>query len=190
MEKLSDANLDKVRAKVLGVSGPVSDEDFTEFVRKTYRDGEESTIDITVDTSMYRQTVDGVESLVKEKKAAEKLRDELLVLLDKTQKFFDKKVSTVYVDGNKKIATKKIDTTDNKFSTKDEEYSNYSDSTYNTFNEFVRFKYNYCRKVAAIVNLVATEYANAYKDQVKMSKDIIITGLREKPKKDESSKED
>ena len=186
-EKMSDSHLDKVRAKVLGVSTPITEEDFHKTIRETYRNGEEYTVDITVDTSMYRQTVDGVEALVKDKKSAEKLRDELIVLLDKTQKFFDKKVPTVYKDGNKQIATKRIDTSDNKFSTKEEEYSNYSDSTYNTFNEYIRYKYNYCRKIAGIVNLVATEYANAYKDQVKMSKEIIMTGLKSKPKKDESN---
>ena len=184
---LSDTNLDKIRAKVLGVSTPISAEDFTDTIRKTYRNGDDSTIEITVDDAMYRNTISDVESLVKEKKDAEKLRDQLLVLFNKTENFFEKKVSTVYVNKDKKIATQKLNVKDNQLSKEDEQYSNYSDSTYTVFNEFIRYKYNYCRKIASITNLVATEYCNAYKDQIKMSKEIIMKGLQEKSSSDKDS---
>lgn len=190
-QKMSDDNLDQVRGTVLGAGKPIKEDDFLETARKYYRNGETETISIHVDESLFRSTVNQVEDLVKRKKDAEQLRDKLIVLLSKTEDFFNKKVSSVYVDKAKKIPMKKLDIKDNKFGTEKEEYHNYTHAAEFNLNKFIQYKYNYCRKVASIVNLVASEYCNAYKDNVKMSREIIVKSLYGKnDDSDDTNKED
>lgn len=182
---LKESNLDKLRGEVLGSNQNISSEDFTETIRKYYRDGEISEISIDIDDSEYRNIISNVDSLVKDKKEAEKTRDDLIVLLDKTKRFFDQKASTVYVSGVKKIKTNRININDNKFSKEDDEYV--SDSGISSMEAFLRFKYNQANKLGAMINTVACERANAYKDQVKWCREVIRKGLfkTDEDKKDE-----
>ena len=176
-EYVKDSNLDKIRGKVLGTNNAISSEDFHEEVRKYYRDGELDDQPISISNEEFRSIIADVDSLMKGKKEAEKTRDKLIVLLDKTQKFFDKKASVIYVNNQKSIKTNRINTSDNEFKKGDDEYVKYSESAIGSIDAFIRFKYNQVNKIASIINLVASERANAYKDQVKQTRKIIKAAL-------------
>ena len=181
-EMLSNDNLDKIRGIVLGSNKRITEEDYVETVRKYYRGGEEDTIDIEVDDSLYRETLNSIDSLMKRKKEAEQYRDQLIIALGKAERFFDQKASVIFVDGKKTVSTKKLkfDDESNKLSSDEDVYNDYgsSNSAYNVMNHFIRYKYNYTRILASIINIATNEYCNAYKDNVKMARQIITGALK------------
>ena len=52
-----------------------------------------------------------------------------------------------------------------------------SEGSRDLFDTIVKFKYNQTRQVAGMVNIVVREYANAYKDKVKMTREVIRKAL-------------
>lgn len=188
VEYLSPANMDKIRATVLGSSKPIQEEEFAEEVRKFYRNGELDKVDIEVDTDMFRRIISGAKDLTFGKKEAIKTRDDLIALLSKAENFFDKKVSVVYRGDSQKIALKRVKVEDNKFKEDDTDYA--PDSGLKSVEQFVRFKYNQTHAVASIINLVACERANAFKDNVKFHMAIIRKALADSKTKTENDKSD
>lgn len=171
-EYLHPTNMDKIRATIMGAHKPVSDEDFTEEIRKFYRNGESDKVEIKVDMAMFKSIISGAKELTDGKKEAIKTRDTLIALLDKAQTFFDKKVSIVYREGSNKVTLTKVKVSDdNKFHEGDTEYV--SESGRKSIEQFIRFKYNQTHAIASIVSTVACERANAYKDNVKFHMEII-----------------
>lgn len=188
-EYLKTENLDKIRGRVLGVNTPIEEDDFHEEVLKYYRDGEVNTHVIEVDDSLFNSTISEIPTLMKEKKAAEQTRDQLISLLDKTQRFFDQKIGPMYDGGAQKLKTTtlKLEDKGNRISTDEENITEYKSSYASAVEAFVRYKYIQVNKLASIVNLVATERANAYKAQVKQAREIIrggITNSGDKTKED------
>ena len=47
-------------------------------------------------------------------------------------------------------------------------------------NQMIRFRYNQTKEVSSIINIVVRERANAYKDRVKVIKEIITKALYNK----------
>ena len=141
---------------------------------------------------IFKQTINEVDDLVKRKKDAEKYRDQLIITLNKAQTFFDKKASAIFVDDKKKIsATKlKLDEDNNSLKNDGEEYVDYSDSSMSVMNRFIRYKYNYTKALASIINIATNEYCNAYKDNVKMARQIIIGSLKKENTESKSSNSD
>lgn len=176
-EFLTDKNLAELRGKILGSNDAISEDDWHESIRKYYRNGELDAQKIHVDTTMYRDCVASAPQLSKFKKESEKTRDDLIMLLDKTQRFFDQKASSVYVSGTKKLRASSLNVKDGEFHKGEENYLKYSDSSASTLETLIRFKYTQASKLASMINLVATERANAYKDQVKMTREIIKGAL-------------
>ena len=188
-EFLTQANLDKLRGQVLGANRPISEDDFHEEVRKYYRDGSLDETSIHIDTAKFKKIIDDVPDLMKQKKEAEKTRDDLIILLDKTQRFFNQKGSVVYVSGKQQIKTNTISVDDNNFKKGEDNYdTSYSISSMDKVEKFLRFKYNQSNKLAGMINLVASERANAYKDQVKMVRTIIKKALFKSKDDDEMKK--
>lgn len=181
---LEEDHLDKLRGEILGSNKAIAENDFQETVRKYYRDGELDTKTITITDTEFKTLIRNVPDMKKGKDDAENTRDKLLVLLDKTQKFFDTKASVVYKNNVKTINTKRISTSDNEFKTNDD-YVSYSDSNVQKLEVFLKFKYNQVNKVASMINMVASERANAYKDQLKQARMIIKAAINYKPEKKE-----
>lgn len=177
-EYLSTENLDKLRGKLLGVD-KMEEDDFASEVRKHYRDGEEDTISIEIDMSKFREFVNGTEKLVKDKKKAEKLRDDTIHMLNKALKFFDTKVGIMYKDKNKVLPADKLDVDMDKkiVSVNSDDRQYISEGNREVFDTMVKFKYNQTRQLAGMVNIVVREYANAYKDKVKMTREVIRKAL-------------
>lgn len=177
-EDLSDDNIRKIKLEVLGTGAKITDfDDYLVECRKHYRNGETDTTSIEVDTAMFRQTVSGVSELVKKKKEAEKLRDDVISLLRKTESFFEKKIATLYIDGNKKFDVKTLDISNNKLKT-ETKYEDFSSSTQEEIlDAYMGYKAKYLKQVSSIITIAMTEYVNAYKDQVKLSREIIIKSL-------------
>lgn len=174
---LSNDNINKIKEEVLNDTSIKDHDDYLVECRKYYRDGEVDAISIEVDTSMFRKAVSDVPELVKKKKDAEKLRDDVISLLRKTESFFDKKISSTYVDKNKKFEIKTLDVSDNKLKT-ETKYEDYSTSTKEELlDAYMSYKAKYLKQVSSIITIAMTEYANAYKDKVKMTREIITKSL-------------
>lgn len=185
---LIDSNLDGIRGKILGSNNKITENDFHEEVRKYYRDGDLDEITITIDNTYYHKVLDSIPKLVTDKKEAEKTRDKLIILLEKTQRFFNTNAAVVYKDSQQSIRTRKIDTSEYTFRTKEEEFQAYSEKNISNVEAFLKFKYNQVNKISSMINLVASERANAYKDQVKMYRSIIKSALS-KPEEDDDKKD-
>lgn len=177
---LATDNLNRLRGVILGNNSPIMEEDFLEEIRKYYRKGEIDTVEVHVDTTMFRDIVRGSSALMKEKKEAERTRDTLISLLQKTENFFNKKVPTVYDSkGNRSVELRSLSIDNNKVSVSGNELKTISGTT-ESIDRFVRFKYNQVKEISSMVNLVATERVNAYKDKVKMHREIIQKALFDK----------
>ena len=178
-EYLSDENLSKIRGKILGIEGKMEEDDFASNVRKHYRDGEEDTVSVDIDMGKFRDMVNGAEKLVKDKKKAEKLRDDTISMFNKAIKFFDTKVGVMYKDKDKVLPADKLDVDIDKksVSANSSERQYISEGSRDLFDTMVKFKYNQTRQVAGMVNIVVREYANAYKDKVKMTREVIRKAL-------------
>lgn len=186
---LTDENLDKIRGQVLGNDAMIPAEDFQEEVRKYYRNGEKESQSVHIDTAKFAKYVASAEEFVKLKKETAQTRDKIIVLLDKTEKFFDTKVGTIYVDKQRTINTRKVNISDNKFNTEDDEDRiGYSDSSMENIDRYVKFCYTKVKNISGICNTVVTERANAAKDQVKFTADVIRTALTKKSKKEGDDK--
>lgn len=173
---LSIDNLRELRGKILGTNTPINEDDFLETVRKYYRNGEETDQPIHIGLSEFRDAMSSASKDVKLMKDAEKLRDRFIIELDKAQKFFDQKAPLIYKDSNPTLRLKKAELKDNKFSQKDEDvYA--SGGKADVVNQMIRFHYNETKEVASIINIIVRERANAFKDKVKMSKEIITKAL-------------
>ena len=173
---LSVGHLRELRGNILGSGNPIDEDDFLDEVRKYYRNGEDKEETITIGLSEFRDAMNNATKDVKELKAAEKLRDNFIVQLDKAQKFFDQKAPVMYKDNNPTINLKKTELKDNKFKTTDEDVY-ISNGKSDAVNQMLRFRYSQTKEVASIINVIVRERANAYKDKVKASKEIITKAL-------------
>lgn len=188
-EMLSDKNLNKIRGIVLGTNKDISEDDFTETARKYYRGGENETVEITIDDSKFREALNSVDTLMKNKRDAEKYRDQLIYALHRAEIFFEKKATALYVDNKKKASTSKLkfDEDDNSLKTDEDVFVDYNDSSINAMNRLIRYKYNYTKALSSIINIATNEYCNAYKDNVKMVREIITGALKKENIEDKSS---
>ena len=182
---LDDDHLCKLRGEILGSNRVIHEDDFQETVRKYYRNGEEDTHNIKIKDSDFKKLLQDIPDMKKGKDEAEKTRDKLIILLDKTQKFFNTKATVMYKNNVKSISTKRIDVSDNEFKSGDDDYVKYSESSVQKLEVFLKFKYNQVNKIAGMINLVASERANAYKDQLKQARIIIKEAINYKPDKKE-----
>lgn len=172
---LSDSNLESLRGTILGTNTPIAKEDFLEEIRKHYRGGEIDTTSIEIDSTDIERIMDHAKELVTAKNESIKTRNELLALLNKAENFFGRKVKTVYDSANQQaISYQKIDVSDgNKFKTEKAETKSYSDDKLKILNTYVEFKYKQTQELASMINLVASERANALKDQIKQETTIL-----------------
>ena len=176
-EWMSTSNVDKLRGEISGIGKPISDDEFLEELRKYYRNGELDTEEIEVDMSMFRSVISSASEVTKGKKEAEKNRDELLRLLDSAEKFFSTKTATIYKDGTQNLKINRLSLKDEKLSKEEDEYVSYSSTVQSTTETLIKFKYNQTHTIATITNMVTTERVNAYKDLIKMNREIIQKAL-------------
>lgn len=178
-------HLNALRTQVLGTDGGnMNEDDLAEIARKFYRNGETDPIELTIDTARFKQALTDAEKLSKGKKDAEKLRDKTISMFNKAEKFFSTDVNVIYKNGDKTITNDKVsaDVSKGEFKVSgldDRVYNSHGSAT--TASTFIRFKYNQTHELAIISNIVVREYANAYKDAVKMTREIIRRGVS-KPK--------
>ena len=188
---LEESNVSKVRGQVLGENSPIEEDDFLDAIRKKYRDGADTVSEIQVDRSMVDTIISGAKELEKVKKEATKDRDTLLTLLEKTQRFFDRTLPTMYKGSSLQADVGSIDVANNKFS-KETKYVDASSDRVKVLNIYTSLKYKQINKIASIINLVAAERVNALKDQIKQERTILRRCLFEaddsgKPEKIEDS---
>jgi hypothetical protein len=171
-EWMNETHLEKLRGEVLGSGKPILEDEFTDTVREYYRNGENNTSDIKVDSSYVNGIINHAKKLEDTKKSSIKDRDTLITLLSKSESFFNKSLPTLYKGNQMQVNTAKIDTTDNKFSTTSN-YQNVSDPVMKTLTTYATFKSRQVNKIASMVNLVACERVNALRDQIKQERVIL-----------------
>lgn len=183
-EFLSDKNLDEIRARVLGVNGGISKDEFVETVRKYYRGGKGETSTIHIDSSHVKDIVTNVDKIVDGKKKAIKDRDDIIALLSKAEVFFSRKVDVVYKNSEQKIGARTFDVDDEKrtVSYGDTDIG-YSESAVAKISALVSTKYNETKAVSGIVNIIVSERANAFKDLVRQDRRIVGMALSSPKKK-------
>lgn len=188
-EFLSEQNLAEMRARVLGVSGGIPKDDFVETVRKHYRGGEKDATKIQITNKEVVKIVDTANEMVALKKKAENDRDNIIQLLSKAEVFFNRKVGLVYKDGKAKVGAKTFDVEDTSVKYGDTDIA-YNESDLAKVTALASVKYNETKAVSGIINIVVTERANAFRDLVKQSRQIVGKALAAPKKKLEKKDSD
>lgn len=185
---LSDENLDRIRGEVLGVKEHIPADKYREYVRKEYRGGEEEVTELKFDEGHIREIVNHAGELVEAKKKAIEDRDRIISLLNKAETFFGDKLITSYNDNMKQIRGQSLDTNSGAKSVKRGEVTTFGyDKNIKAYNALMNTKYAETKAVAAIINIVVTERANAFRDQVKQERKLVSMAM--KPKFDMGSSE-
>lgn len=181
---LEEKHLDEIRGRVLGVGGVIPKDDFTETVRKYYR-GTNEPDTVHVNSGVVQEIVNTVDKLWDMKNKSIKDRDKIILLLNKAETFFHRKVGTAYRGNQKKVDARTFELDDDVRTAKTKETDiNDSDSTLEKVNLLVTTKYNETRAVSSIINVVITERANALKDMVKQNRKIVGKALSSGKKSD------
>lgn len=176
-EFLSDTNLNEIRARVIGMNGAISKDDYIDEVKKFYR-GSKDPVSIHVTSSTVKSILDDVDKLVKMRNAAVKDRDTIIALLSKAEMFFDRKADIIYKDSERMIGTRTIDvSSDNVMSTKDAPID-HDDDIMKKVSQLLTIKYNETRALSSIINVAVTERANALKDMVVQNRRILGKAIR------------
>lgn len=182
---LSEKNLNEIRARVLGVSGGIPKDEFTEAVKRHYC-GSTDTSSIHVTSDMVHNIVSDTDRMVSLKKKAEKDRDAIIQLLSKAEVFFNRKVGMVYRDSKAKVSAKTFDVdSDRRVTHKDADIP-YTDTDLSKVSALLTTKYNETRALSSIINIVVTERANAFRGLVKQSRKIVGKALSSGKKKSNS----
>lgn len=176
-EFLSDTNLNEIRARVIGMNGAISKDDYIDEVKKFYR-GSKDPVSIHVTSFTVKSILDDVDKLVKMRNAAVKDRDTIIALLSKAEMFFDRKADIIYKDSERMIGTRTIDvSSDNVMSTKDAPID-HDDDIMKKVSQLLTIKYNETRALSSIINVAVTERANALKDMVVQNRRILGKAIR------------
>lgn len=176
-EFLSDTNLNEIRARVIGMNGAISKDDYIDEVKKFYR-GSKDPVSIQVTSSTVKSILDDVDMLIKMRNAAVKDRDTIIALLSKAEMFFDRKTDIIYKDSERLIGTRTIDvSSDNVMSTKDAPID-HDDDIMKKVSQLLTIKYNETRALSSIINVAVTERANALKDMVVQNRRILGKAIR------------
>lgn len=188
VEFLSDLNLRRVRGDVLGSKNAITGDTFLKEVRRFYRNGMESTSEIKVDKDYISEIVNHAGKLVDAKKLAISDRDRILKLLKAAESFFNNRVPVGYENRTATIKTRSISSTSSsdKFDTDDGEALRY-ETHYKKYSALMVTKYNEVKELSKIINVVVTERANAFRDQVKQERKVV--GMAMKPIVSKSAEE-
>ncbi|MCM1218704.1 MAG: hypothetical protein NC548_29805, partial [Lachnospiraceae bacterium] len=184
MEFLSVDHLSVLRGQVLGSKGAIPEDTFLKDVRKFYRGGDEDAVSVTVDSSYIRDIVTHVDSLFDAKKKAIADRDRILKLLKTAENFFSSKVILSYDGNTSRIKTRSLSGSindSNGVKAEDGDTISYNDG-YKKISALMNAKYNETRELSKIINVVITERANAFRDQVKQERKVVAMAMRPIPK--------
>lgn len=176
-EFLSDTNLNKIRARVIGMNGAISKDDYIDEVKKFYR-GSKDPVSIHVTSSTVKSILDDVDKLVKMRNAAVKDRDTIIALLSKAEMFFDRKADIIYKNSERMIGTRTIDVDSNNVMSTNDASVDHDDDTLKKVSQLLTIKYNETRVLSAIINIAVTERANALKDMVVQNRRILGKAIR------------
>lgn len=177
IEFSSDTNLNKIRARVIGMNGAISKDDYIDEVKKFYR-GSKDPVSIHVTSSTVKSILDDVDKLVKMRNAAVKDRDTIIALLSKAEMFFDRKADIIYKNSERMIGTRTIDVDSNNVMSTNDASVDHDDDTLKKVSQLLTIKYNETRVLSAIINIAVTERANALKDMVVQNRRILGKAIR------------
>ena len=105
-QNTSEEALSKLRAKIINFKNPISASDFTETVRRKYRNGEIDTKEIHIDNGYIEQIIKNSGQLTKDINAANKEKQKVEEFIKKTEILFDRKIPIIFKDGKQKMELK------------------------------------------------------------------------------------
>lgn len=179
-EYLSDDNLERMRAQLINSKQGVDAADFPVRVREALRNGATSEDDIKVDQLVLRNIVSMYDTIDKLYKESIKSRDALIVLMERAQNYFSNAAKITYKGADKKIVSNNLSVEDGKFVKGDEISSAYSEKTIQHVNVYYNFRFKQVKEVSTMCTIVATERTNAFREQLKLYKDIVRQSLSPK----------
>lgn len=105
-QNTSEEALSKLRAKIINFKNPISASDFTETVRRKYRNGEIDTKEIHIDNGYIEQIIKNSGQLTKDVNAANKEKQKVEEFIKKTEILFDRKIPIIFKDSGRKMEFK------------------------------------------------------------------------------------
>jgi hypothetical protein len=172
---MDTSHMNKLRAEILnGRASRITADNFLTEVRKNYRDGATEPVEFTIGDQYIKGIVNHAGKLTKQRDAAIKDRDQLLLLLRQTSDFFNSKLEIIakkgqpeYIKSHTLSDTNKFDPTDLK------DHISSDDENVVKMQNLMNYKYQQVNRVASMINLVASERTNALKDQLRQESIII-----------------
>ena len=179
-EFTSETFMNKVRAKVIGVSGEVASDDFLDRTKSIYRNNEDKVPqEISVDKMYLNSIIENYSNLKKVFTDTTSERDKVITLITSMKNFFEKSASTYYKDTNKMMGMHSISLNSNSSGiVKDERVEHqYDMKKMDVINTFFNFKYTQSKEIGNICVTAIIEKVNALKECMKMNKMIIHKSL-------------
>lgn len=174
-EVMSEASMNKLRAKVLSKTTPIAKDDYVDECKKTFRNGDNNTSTIQINHDKLVDIVNGFDALTKTYKDAKKDQDKLIALLEDIKSFFQKSASLQYREGKRVIKTDKVSVngSNNGLSRDGDQTTEYNTDKMMVYNTFFNFKFAYAKEVSAICVNAMSERVNALKEQLAQEKKIV-----------------
>ena len=182
-EYLSEENLDRMRGQLLHSKKPIDAADFLTEIREALRDGRPEEDDIKVDSVLLRNILSMYDTVDKMYKDSTKYRDELIVLMERAQNYFSSSAKVAYKGQDKKIVANTLSVNSNgKFEKGKEVTTNYKDSVIQNINVYYNFRFKQVKEVSTMCTIIATEKTNAFREQLKLYRDIVRQSMYNKNK--------
>lgn len=183
-KELMPDRINEMRGNILGTKEPIVEEDYLKEVKKYYRNGEETDIELTIDDSFLNQIISNVPKLEKQKKEAEVTKEKMLKLLYQVENFFEKKVTIIYNEPKSVVVNKlSLDKDKSQANISSSEKISYSDEIYNNLEKLIKFKFEQTHQVCSIINTALSERLLAYKEALILYRKILQKSIFQ-PKKD------
>ena len=174
-EFLAAGNLDSLRGQILGTNRPIRQDRFVREVREFYRNGQDLEQYIHIGDTEFTRTLCEIPQLEQDTKEMNRVKNELITSLERVETFFNQKIPVVYSNGTSVVKLDKISVNDGKVTSNGTE--TLLDEDRNKIEAYTRFKYNQIKELSNIASVVVMERANAYKDKVRMTEEILTKAI-------------
>ena len=174
-EFLAAGNLDSLRGQILGTNRPIRQDRFIREVREFYRNGQDLEQYIHIGDNEFTRTLSEIPQLEQDTKEMNRMKNELLTSLERVESFFNQKIPVVYSNGTSVVKLDKISVNDGKVTSNGTE--TILDEDRNKIEAYTRFKYNQIKELSNMASIVIMERANAYKDKVRMTEEILTKAI-------------
>lgn len=171
----SDEYKQKVKKRVLCTSNSISDDDFTLYCRKHFRDGQESKHEITITNKEVTEIINGYSKLDKEVTEMVKIKNKLTTQFKSLENFFTNGAVSISTGETGSVTVLHGLSKDKKLTgrNRDEQKFDTSDSSLNKINTYLSYRLVQTKTISNIIMTVVDAKCKALQSEISQSDRII-----------------